>query len=147
MISDNELRFKTLIKRRRTGWMKLRRIFPEFLKASPEAQELCLLINENRVYSYAGYAMADYEKLVALGYSSVKQLNEARIDYSKIIEFGIKQKHVTLLRRTLRNGFKPTPQLLEFFANDNIEAIVAFERKLNAFYYDKEESKKTVNVS
>lgn len=118
--------------------MKLRRLFPEFLKASPEAQELCLVINENRVYSYAGYAMADYEKLAELGYSSVKQLNEARIDYSKIIEFGIKQKHVPLLKRSLRNGFKPTPQLLEFFAKDDVEEIVAFERKLNAFHYGRE---------
>jgi hypothetical protein len=147
MVTDNELRFKALIKRRRTGWIKLRRIYPAFIKASPEAQELCLAVNENRVYSYAGYAMTDYEQLVALGYNSVKQLNEARIDYSKIIEFGIKQKHVPLLRRTLRNGFKPTPQLLEFFANDDIEAIISFERKLNAFYYSKEESQNTLTVS
>lgn len=141
MVSDNELRFKALIKRRRSGWMKLRRGYPEFLQASPEAQELFLAANEDRIYGYASYTMPDYQKLVDLGYHSVRELNEARIDYAKIIEFGIKQKHVALLKRTLRNGFKPTPQLLEFFANDDTDAIIAFEKKLNAFYYNRELNK------
>lgn len=147
MTSENELRYKALIKRRRTGWMKLRRMLPDFMKASPEVQSLCLIVNENRVYSYAGYSMSDYEKLVELGYRSVKDLNEARIDYSQIIEFGIKQKYVPLLKRTLRNGFKPTSELLEFFANDDTIAIAALEKKLNAFYYSKEELRNQVKVS
>lgn len=138
MVNDNELRFKALIKRRRSGWLKLRKSYPEFLKASPEAQDLFLAINENRIYGYASYTMPDYQKLVELGYHSVRELNEARIDYAKIIEFGIKQKHIPLLKRTLRNGFKPTPQLLEFFANDDTDAIIAFEKKLNAFYYSRD---------
>lgn len=141
MESDLDIRFRTLAKRKVKYRLWFKRIFPEFQNSSDEAKKLFLEVNENRMYSYDKHSMADFEQLVALGYTCLQELNNARIDYSSIIAFNLKKEYLPLLRKTLRHDLKPNAELLEYLKHDDRDGLDSFEHRTNSFYYARELNK------
>lgn len=130
---DFEEQFNALVKVR--GRRKIKRYHLKFKDLSPEAKNLFLEVNTGRMYKESPCTPEDFEALVALGYLSLRDLNEARIDHPQIIEYGLRKEYIPILKRTLRPGFKPSAQMLELFKSGSIEDLEALERKINRYYY------------
>ena len=130
---DFEEQFNALVKVR--GRRKIKRYRIQFKDLSTEAKNLFLEVNTGRMYKVSPCTPADFEKLVSLGYLSLRDLNEARIDHPQIIEFGLRKEYIPILKRTLRPGFKPSAEMLEIFKSGSLEDLEALERKINRYYY------------
>lgn len=137
MDSDFEERFKALTKMR--GRRRIKRYQVQFRNLSDEAKNLFLEVNTIRMYKESTCTPEDFEVLVNLGYKTLRELNDARIDYKQIIEFGLRKDYIPILKRLLRPNFKPTEEMLEVFQSGSLEELESLERQINKYYYRKSE--------
>lgn len=137
MDSDFEERFNVLAKTR--GRRRIKRYRLQFKDLSAEAKNLFLEVNTGRMYKESPCSPSDFEHLVDLGYRSLRELNEARIDHQKIIEFGLRKEYLPVLKRILKPGFNPSVEMLEIFEEGSLDKLADLERRINKHYYRKSE--------
>lgn len=114
MIPNAEKRFQEVQKLK--GRRKLKKIHDDFMLASDEAQELCLQVNANRLFSCSPCSIKEFEELVTLGYKSRTDIGDAIVPEHVILEYKIYHDAIPYLKRYLR----PTG---EVYCQDAVAAL------------------------
>jgi hypothetical protein len=121
MTPEQEQRFHALTKMR--SRRRIKRFKQEFINLSNPAKELFLQIHADFLYSESPCKPQDFVALVDLGYSSSRQVNDARISPLKIIEFHLRQEYVPLLRKFLHPRYVPDAEMVEAFKSGSVEKV------------------------
>lgn len=122
MSPEQKKRFYALTKKQ--GRRKLGRFKKEFSLLPNEAKELFLDAHGSLFYTEHPCSPQEFVELTKLGYTTNRQLNDARIHPAKIIEFGLRQEYVPALKSFLYPEYNPDDEMLEAFKTGSIQEVV-----------------------
>lgn len=140
MTPEQKKRFHSLTKKQ--GRKKLGRFKAEFILLPEDAKELFLDANESLFYTEHPCSPQNFIALTELGYTTNRQLNDARIPPLKIIEFELRQEYVPYLKSFLYPGYNPDDDMLEAFKSGSLHDVIAVADKNSYKSYYKSHSVK-----
>lgn len=127
MTPEQKKRFSAITKKR--GRHKLTRYKAEFTKMPDVAKELFLDAHGSLFYTEYPCTPQEFIALTELGYTKVKQLNDARIKPSRIIEYGLKQEYVPHLKIFLYPEYSPDEDMLIAFQSGSVQNVIETANK------------------
>lgn len=127
MTPEYHIRFQALLKKK--GRRKLKRFRADFILLSDDAKELFLQLQGGMLFSEHDCTPKDVSILIDLGYTTNRQVNDARISSLKIIEYGLRQEYVTVLKSFLYPHYSPDDEMLEAFKSGSVQEVLAVADK------------------
>lgn len=127
MTPEYKKRFHLLIKKQ--GRRKLVRFKAEFAQLPDVAKELFLDAHGSLFFSEHPCTPQEFISLTELGYTKARQLNDARINPARIIEYGLKQEYVPHLKNFLYPEYVPDDDMLEAFKSGSVEDVIQIADK------------------